>query len=118
MILYLSIIFGQDVSNNLVERMIHFIIMSYNICEIFMITYFGNEIMLSSDSLSYSLFQSNWMVQPQSTRKYIIIFAEYLKRPHELLVYKLYPLTLDTFTKVFCQSNNQESIIGLIVSNF
>lgn len=103
MIQYFTLLFGQDVSNNLVERMIHFIIMSYNICEIFMITYFGNEIKLSSDRLSYSLFQSNWTAQPPSTQKYIIIFAEYLKQPHELLVYKLYPLTLETFTKVICR---------------
>lgn len=72
----------------------------YNIADIFMITYFGNEIMLSSDRLSYSLFESNWIEQPQSNKKLVIIFGEYLKKPCELVVGKVYPLTLVTFTRV------------------
>lgn len=68
-----------------------------------MITYLGNEIMLSSNRLSYSLFESDWIHQPQSTKKCIVMFGEHLKRPHTLVVGKMnksYPLTLETFTKV------------------
>jgi len=72
----------------------------YFIADLFMITYFGNEIMLTSDRLSYSLFESNWYEQPQSTKKCILIFGEYLKQPQQLVIGKLYPLTLETFTRV------------------
>lgn len=56
--------------------------------------------MLSSNRLSYSLFESDWTDQPQSTKMCILIFGEYLRQPHELIIGKLYPLTLETFTMV------------------
>lgn len=92
----------QNISKGPVERVIHVISLIYNICDIFVITYFGNEIMLSSNRLSYSFFESNWIHQPQSTKKYVIIFCEYLKQPHELIIGKLYPLTLELFKRVRC----------------
>lgn len=72
----------------------------YNISDIFMVMYFGNEIKLTSDALSYSLFKSNWMEQPESCKKVVIIFGERLKQAQQLVVLKLYPLTLETFTRV------------------
>ena len=95
----------QDVSENVMERTFHFMALGYNISEIFMITYLGNEIMLSSDRLSYCLFESDWVDQPQSTKKIIIIFGEFLKQPHQLVIGKLYPLTLETFTRVGWKMN-------------
>lgn len=65
-----------------------------------MITYFGNEIMLASDRLTYSLFKSKWMKQTHIVKKLIIIFGEYLKKPQKVVTAKLYPLTLETFTRV------------------
>lgn len=66
-----------------------------------MITYLGNEIRLSSGQLSYCLFESkNWFDQPLLTKKRVIIFAELLKKPQVLVISKVYPLTLDTFTSV------------------
>lgn len=82
------------------EQLIQAYILIYNISEIFMITYFGNEILLASDRLTYSLFESDWTDQPHSTKKCVTIFGEYLKQSHQLLVAKLYPLTLVTFTEV------------------
>lgn len=67
-----------------------------------MITHFGNEIKLSSDRLSYSLFESDWMEQSNSCQKCIVILAEIVKQPHELVIWKLYPLNLKTFTSVSC----------------
>lgn len=61
--------------------------------------------MLSSNRLSYSLFESNWIDRPESTKKYLIIFGEYLKEPHELVIVKLFPLTLETFTRVCLKYN-------------
>lgn len=72
----------------------------YHISELFMITYLGNEILLSSDNINYNFFQSDWIEQPQSTKKSMIVFVEYLKNPHKLVIGKMYPLTLETFTRV------------------
>lgn len=65
-----------------------------------MVMYFGNEIELSSDRLSVCLFESNWIDQPESFKKTIIRFGERLKQPHQVVVGKVYPLTLGTFRKV------------------
>ena len=68
-----------------------------------MIAYFGNEIQLYSGQLSYCIYESNWIEQSEADKKLMIIFCEILKQPHELVVAKLYPLNLDTFTTVmFC----------------
>lgn len=87
-------------NEDLISRLLNLLILVFYTSEIFMITYLGNEVMLSNHRLSYSLFESNWITQPQSTKKSILIFGEYLKRPHQLLIGKLYPLTLETFTRV------------------
>ncbi|XP_037045319.1 odorant receptor 94a-like isoform X3 [Bradysia coprophila] len=76
-------------------------------------TDFGNEIMLSSDCLSYCLFESDWYNQPQSTKKNIIIFGEYLKQPQVFVIGKLYPLTLETFTRIL---NSAYSMFNILKS--
>ncbi|XP_037025648.1 odorant receptor 94b-like [Bradysia coprophila] len=88
------------VGESLVERFVHVLVFFYLTADIFMITYVGNEIMLSSNRLSYSLFESEWYNQPQFTKKCIIIFGEYLKQPQAIVIGKLYPLTLETFTRI------------------
>lgn len=65
-----------------------------------MVMYFGNEVKCSSDELSYSVFESNWIVQSKSYRKCILTLTEVVKKPHELVILKLYPLDLETFTSV------------------
>lgn len=65
-----------------------------------MITFYGNEIKLASDRLSYRLYETNWIDRSQAVKKNILIFGEILMRPKELIVLKLYPLTLETFTMV------------------
>nr|QGW45383.1 odorant receptor 10 [Bradysia odoriphaga] len=89
-----------DVGGNTVERLCHIFNLVYNTSEIFMITFFGNEILVSSDRLSYCLFESNFVNQTESVKKLIIIFGEYLKQPHQLTICNLYPLTLETFTRI------------------
>ncbi|XP_037034297.1 odorant receptor Or2-like [Bradysia coprophila] len=93
-----------DISNNSLERIVHVYTLFYNTAELFMITYFGNEITLSSSCLTYSLFESEWIGQPHSTKTCIIIFGEYLKRSEVMLIGKLYPLTLETFTRILKSS--------------
>ncbi|XP_037040293.1 odorant receptor 43a-like [Bradysia coprophila] len=100
-----------DVSDNTVERIVHVYTFFNGIAELFMITYLGNEILLSSSHLTYSLFESEWVGQPHSTMKCIIIFGEYLKLPHEMLIGKLYPLTLETFTRIL---NSSYSLFNIL----
>ncbi|XP_037039739.1 putative odorant receptor 71a [Bradysia coprophila] len=100
-----------DVSDNIVERIVHVYSLFNSIAELFMITYLGNEILLSSSHLTYSLFESEWIGQPHSTIKCIIIFGEYLKRSHEMLIGKLYPLTLETFTRILKSSYSLFNIL-------
>ncbi|XP_037039814.1 odorant receptor 4-like [Bradysia coprophila] len=102
-----------DVGDNLLERVLHIFVLIYFIAELFMITYFGNEIMLSSNRLSYSLFESEWYDQPQSTKTNILIFGEYLKQSQVLVIGKLYPLTLETFTRIL---NSAYSMFNILKS--
>nr|QGW45409.1 odorant receptor 36 [Bradysia odoriphaga] len=102
-----------DIGESLLERIMFFIVFLYLIADLFMITYFGNEIMLSSDRLSYCLFESDWYNQPQATKKNIIIFGEYLKQPQVFVIGKLYPLTLETFTKIL---NSAYSMFNILKS--
>ncbi|XP_037039807.1 odorant receptor 94b-like [Bradysia coprophila] len=102
-----------DISDNLLERLIYIFVFFYYIAELFMITYFGNEIMLSSNRLSHNLFESEWYDQPQSTKKCILIFGEYLKQPQELVIGKSYPLTLETFTRIL---NSAYSMFNILKS--
>ncbi|XP_037050106.1 odorant receptor Or2-like [Bradysia coprophila] len=102
-----------DVGDNLLERFVHLFVAFYFISQLFMITYFGNEIMLSSNRLSYCLYESDWYNQPQSTKKCIIIFGEYLQQPQTLVIGKLYPLTLETFTRIL---NSAYSMFNILKS--
>lgn len=90
----------QHTSANVIEVVIHVISLFYNLEDIFVIMYFGNEIKLQSSRLGYCLFESDWIDQPQSTIKNLIIFGELLQQPIELVTLYIYPLTLDTFTSV------------------
>lgn len=83
----------------------------YNLFDISVVMYLGNEIKLASDRVSYSLFETDWIEQTLLCKKYIIIMTEVLKKPQELIIGKLYPLNLQTFTSVrsftsmFCKTN-------------
>ncbi len=74
--------------------------LGYSVFDIFMVMYLGNEIELSSDELSFCVYESNWIEQTEACKMCIIILMERLKRPQELVVGKLYPLNLLTFTSV------------------
>lgn len=90
----------QTIGAGLMECIIYLAVLSLHIFEIFMVMYFGNEIKSSSNQLSYYLFESNWINQSTSCKVCVIIFGGLLKRPHQMVVGKVYPLTLETFTKV------------------
>lgn len=89
------------------------VMLLYNLFDIFMVMYLGNEIELSSNRLSHCLYESNWIEQTEKCKKYIMIVTEVVKRPRELTVGKLYPLNLQTFS---CVSTRELTILR-IVSN-
>ena len=62
--------------------------------------YLANEIELENGMLSYHLFESDWVGQSPSCRKCIIIVNEVLKQPQRLMILKIYPMNLQTFTMV------------------
>nr|QGW45424.1 odorant receptor 51 [Bradysia odoriphaga] len=70
----------------------------YCFFDTFALMYLGNEIMVSSDRLSYCLFESNWIEQTQSCKRNILILVECLKQPQQIIVCKLFPLTLESFS--------------------
>ncbi len=70
--------------------------------------YFGNEIKLSSDKLSWELYDSNWIDRSESIKKVVLIFGEFLMQPIQLTILMIYPLTLETFTRV-CMEKDQAS---------
>lgn len=73
--------------------------------------YLGNELKCSSHRLSYCLFESDWIGQSQLCQKSIIILAEALKQLHELIIGKIYPLNLKTF------STASYELVNLTLSN-
>nr|QGW45428.1 odorant receptor 55 [Bradysia odoriphaga] len=98
---------------NLMEQTIFVAILVFNIFDIFMLMYFGNEIELSSEQLGYCLFESDWIEQPQALKKCICLFDELIRQPHQFLVLKLYPLNLATFTEIM---NSAYSMFNILKS--
>ncbi|XP_037039733.1 odorant receptor 94b-like isoform X2 [Bradysia coprophila] len=89
-----------NVSENIVGRLVHLSSLGYNVAGILITTYLGNEITLTSNRLSYCVFESDWYDQPQSTKFIITILGEFLQQPQVMVVAKLYTLTLETFTRI------------------
>lgn len=65
-----------------------------------MIMNFGNDIKVSSDRLSSCLFECNWIEQSRQFKMNMIICTEFLKQPQTLVIWKLYPLDLETLMRV------------------
>ncbi|XP_037050332.1 odorant receptor 94b-like [Bradysia coprophila] len=99
-------------SENVFLAEIYLSILFYGIFDIFLVMYLGNEIILTSEPLPYCLFQSNWMDQSESAKKYVIIMAELLKQPYTLSVV-IYQLNLETFTSII---NTAYSMFNLLKS--
>lgn len=71
--------------------------------QIFLLCYFGNELIIKSEELSTDIFGSNWpeiTAKDQQLKSTMIVFQERLKRKTQVLVLILFPFSLDTFTKV------------------
>ncbi|XP_037028512.1 odorant receptor 94b-like [Bradysia coprophila] len=86
--------------NNLIQTVINCVILIYNTFDIFVVMYFGNEIKYHYSQLIYCLFESDWINQLDTVKRNIIILTEVLKQPQDLVILKLYPMNLETFTSI------------------
>lgn len=82
------------------QLLINFSLSLYCIFDIFMLAYFGNEMKELRNTLSYCLFECNWIEQTMICKGNILILMELLNKPREIIIGKLYPLNLETALKV------------------
>lgn len=78
--------------------------MLYAFFDIFLVMYLANEIKISSDRLSYCLFESNWADQSGTYQKCVIMMCEILRKPQEMVIL-FYPMNLQTFSMVSILEN-------------
>lgn len=76
------------------------LIFCFNTFDLFAVLYLGNEITAASADLMYCVFESDWVGQSKTVTMDVIILTEKLKKPQELVLLKLYPMNLVTFTSV------------------
>lgn len=78
--------------------------------QIFLLCYFGNEVIIRSEEISSHMFASNWPEITTKNKKFkstMIVFQERLKRKTQVLVALLFPFSLDTFSKVIYECIQQ-----------
>ncbi|XP_037040974.1 odorant receptor 30a-like [Bradysia coprophila] len=86
-------------NQNIVQPVFYVVVLLYAIFDIFLVMYLANDITVTSDRLSYCLFESNWIEQTQSCKKHVLIMGEVLKQPQQLVVL-IYPMNLETFMTI------------------
>ncbi|KAJ6640375.1 Odorant receptor 94a, partial [Pseudolycoriella hygida] len=72
--------------------------------EIFLPCYFGNEVTLKREQLSFAIYSSEWFNLPQPFKKNMILFLEGLKRVRILKSGKIFTLSLFSFLTVINRS--------------
>nr|WCC57347.1 odorant receptor 13 [Papilio dardanus] len=68
--------------------------------EVFILCWFGNELILKSLELRDATFDSPWLDIDQATKMYIVIFMERCKRPLLITAGKYFSLSLSTYTNL------------------
>ncbi|XP_037043835.1 putative odorant receptor 71a [Bradysia coprophila] len=86
-------------NDNILQTELYVAILVYVFFDIFLVMYLANGITVASDRLAYCFFESNWIEQTQSCKKYVLIMGEAFKRPQRLVIL-IYPLNLETFMTV------------------
>lgn len=76
------------------------LVMFFNGFDLFLVLWFGNEITVASSDLRYCVFESDWIGQSKSVANYVTILTEVLKKPQELIILKVFPMDLETFTSI------------------
>ncbi|XP_044270428.1 odorant receptor Or1-like [Tribolium madens] len=68
--------------------------------QVFMYSWFGNEVKMKSSKVSYALFECEWIDFSQNVKKDLLFFIMRLQKPVELSAFNLFYLTLETFMKI------------------
>lgn len=90
----------QSSNDNIFQIPIFMAVLLYGIFDIFLVMYLANDINVASDKLSYCLFESSWIGQPKSCIKCLLILGETVRHSQQLVILKVYPMNLETFTMV------------------
>ncbi|RZB41505.1 7tm 6 domain containing protein [Asbolus verrucosus] len=78
-----------------------FVSYSFAVCvQVFLYCWFGNEIEVKSNSLSYAVFESDWTSLSPEIKKELIIFLIRVQRPVKMSAFGLFYLSLETFVKI------------------
>ncbi|XP_075144771.1 odorant receptor 94a-like [Haematobia irritans] len=87
--------------------------LSVMILEIFLPCYFANEVTVNSSSLLFDMYNSNWFAYAPQTRKFIILYMEFLKKPIIIKAGGYFEIGLPIFTKVM---NNAYTFFALLLN--
>ncbi|XP_073959862.1 odorant receptor 2a-like [Choristoneura fumiferana] len=68
--------------------------------EVFIICWFGDELIWKSKELSQAAFDAPWPTTDPKTAMFIIIFMERCKRPLQVTAGKIFTLSLNTYTNL------------------
>lgn len=68
--------------------------------QLFLPCYFGNELSLSSNALSFYSYSSNWMFMTNKSKTTFVHLLEQLKSGSQIVVGKLFTLDLETYVTV------------------
>nr|CUQ99409.1 Olfactory receptor 27 [Manduca sexta] len=66
--------------------------------EVFILCWFGNELIWKSTGLRQAAFDAPWLATDPKNAKYITLFMERCKRPMKVTAGKIFTLSLDTYT--------------------
>ncbi|XP_047506226.1 odorant receptor 46a-like [Pieris napi] len=79
--------------------------------EVFILCWFGNELILKSLELSMAAYEGPWMKLDPKTTMLIIVFMERCKRPLRVTAGKIFTLSLDTYTNLINWSYKAFAVI-------
>lgn len=68
--------------------------------QIYLPCFFGNELLLASEQLPRHAYGSNWPLLGQRFARLQLVFVERSQRTVQVMVVKLFPLKLQTFTSI------------------
>ncbi|KAJ3645574.1 hypothetical protein Zmor_007877 [Zophobas morio] len=68
--------------------------------QIYMYCWYGNEVELSSDLVSYAAFESDWTELPEDVKKNLFIFVLNVIEPIKISAFNVFYLSLDTFKTI------------------
>ncbi|XP_034117670.2 odorant receptor 94b [Drosophila albomicans] len=83
------------------------------IVQIFLPCYYGNQLTINANQLTNSVFNTNWLEYSVKTRKELICYMEFLKRPVKVRAGIFFEIGLPIFMKTI---NNAYSFFALLLN--